>query len=57
MRLGWQRTALIGLSYARLFGSRGARLVINDLSRDNADKAVKQLTDSGGASCHEDGMR
>ena len=29
--------------------------MINDLSRDNADKAVKQLTDSGGASCGDGG--
>lgn len=35
-------------SYAKLFASRGASVVINDLSKENADKVVKEIESAGG---------
>jgi len=38
----------LGKAYATFFASRGAKVVINDLSRENADKAVREIQDSKG---------
>jgi NAD(P)-dependent dehydrogenase (short-subunit alcohol dehydrogenase family) len=38
----------IGREYAKMLGSRGARVVVNDISRDGADQTVQAITDAGG---------
>ncbi|GGD28819.1 dehydrogenase [Microbacterium faecale] len=38
----------LGLAYARELAAQGASVVINDVSQETADAAVKQITDAGG---------
>jgi len=38
----------LGKAYALFFASRGAKVVVNDLSRDNANKVVQEITDAKG---------
>ncbi|SCZ87443.1 BZ3500_MvSof-1268-A1-R1_Chr2-2g04909 [Microbotryum saponariae] len=37
----------LGKAYSVFFASRGANILVNDLSRENADKAVKEINDAG----------
>ncbi|KAF8525833.1 multifunctional beta-oxidation protein [Hysterangium stoloniferum] len=38
----------LGRTYAQLFASRGANVVVNDLSKEAADKVVASITQAGG---------
>lgn len=35
-------------SYSKLFASRGCKILVNDLSKENADKVVKEIESAGG---------
>jgi multifunctional beta-oxidation protein len=34
----------VALSYSTFFASRGANVVVNDVSKENADKVVAEIT-------------
>ncbi|KAG8782718.1 hypothetical protein FRC20_010457 [Serendipita sp. 405] len=38
----------LGKAYSLFFASRGASVVVNDVSKDAADKVVAQITKAGG---------
>ncbi|GJN93440.1 hypothetical protein Rhopal_006496-T1 [Rhodotorula paludigena] len=38
----------LGRSYALVFARHGANVVVNDMSRENAEKVVKEIKDTGG---------
>ncbi|BGP10359.1 hypothetical protein JCM10049v2_006242 [Rhodotorula toruloides] len=38
----------LGRSYAHVFAKGGANVVVNDMSKDNAEKVVKEIKDAGG---------
>ncbi|GAA99960.1 uncharacterized protein L969DRAFT_610007 [Mixia osmundae IAM 14324] len=38
----------LGGAYATFFASRGAKVLVNDMNKEAADKKVKEITDAGG---------
>lgn len=38
----------LGKAYSTFFASRGAKVLVNDFSKEAADKAVKEINDAGG---------
>lgn len=37
----------LGKAYSTFFGSRGAKVLVNDFSKEAADKVVKEINDQG----------